>query len=87
MRRRDYDDAPRRGEEKISREPERGGGEREYRPRYALTPRERERERDAYERRYDPRVSEMFGRRGVDRLLDGTREGRRRRGDEGERRR
>jgi uncharacterized protein YndB with AHSA1/START domain len=75
-RRRDYDDAPRRDEERIRRE--RDDGEREHAPRYALTPREREREREAYERRYDPRVSEMFGRRGVDRLLDEPPDGRRR---------
>lgn len=79
-RRRDhYDDEPRRVEERISRAEERDGGERDSRPRYALTPRERERERDAYERRYDPRVSETFGRRGVDRLLDESPERRRRR--------
>jgi len=81
-RRRDYDDAPRRGEERISRASERDAGEREPGPRYALTPRERERERDAYERRYDPRVSETFGRRGVDRLLDEAPDGRRRGGRE-----
>ena len=79
VRRRDYDDAPRRVEERVSsRGPERDGAGREYGPRYALTPREREREREAYERRYDPRVSEMFGRRGVDRLLDEPPDGRRR---------
>jgi hypothetical protein len=82
VRRRDYDDAPRRVEGRVSRGPEREGGEREYEPRYALTPRERERERDAYERKYDPRVSETFGRRGVDRLLDESPDGRRRRGRE-----
>jgi uncharacterized membrane protein len=74
------EEARRRGE-LISRDE--AGGEREYSPRYALTPRERERDRDEYERRFDPRVAEMFGRRGVDRLLDAPREGRRRRGDEG----
>lgn len=52
--------------------------EGEYSPRYALTPGERERERDEYERRFDPTVSEMFRRRGVDRLLDERRDGRRR---------
>lgn len=81
-RRRDYDDAPRRDEERFSRGPERDDRDRDSRPRYALTPRERERESDAYERRYDSRVSEMFGRRGVDRLLDESPEGRRRRGRE-----
>jgi len=78
----DYDDAPRRDEERISRSSERDARERDYRPRYALTPRERERERDAYERHYDPRVSETFGRRGVDRLLDESPDGRRRGGRE-----
>ena len=78
----DYDDAPRRDEERISRSSERDDRERDYRPRYALTPRERERERDTYERRYDPRVSETFGRRGVDRLLDESPDGRRRGGRE-----
>ncbi|HEX7174711.1 MAG TPA: SRPBCC family protein [Pyrinomonadaceae bacterium] len=81
-RRRDYEDAPRRDEERIWRAPEREGGDKGSRPRYALTPRERERERDDYERRYDPRVSEMFGRRGVDRLLDEPPDGRRRGGRE-----
>ena len=83
-RRRDYDDAARRDEERISRAAERDARERDSGPRYALTPRERERERDAYERRYDPRVSEMFGRRGVDRLLDESPDGRRRGGRERE---
>ena len=57
----DYDDAPRREWRESVARAEREGGE--YEPRYALTPRERARARRYGE--YDPRVSEMFGRRGL----------------------
>jgi uncharacterized membrane protein len=80
--RRDEGAAPRR-EDRAPRRAETTARGREsewsdYSPRHSLTPRERERDRDEYERRFDPGVSEMFGRRGVDRLLDGRRDGRRR---------
>ncbi len=46
------------------------GGEEEYRPRYALSPRERERERGVERGAFDEGAAEMFRRRGVERLID-----------------
>lgn len=61
-------------------EPRRDGGrEDEYRPRYALTPREREREHGSGRGRFDEGVAETFRRRGVERLLDEEPRGGRRR--------
>jgi uncharacterized protein YndB with AHSA1/START domain len=74
----DYDEGRRREDarrhedvrgHRDARERDHDAGEEEYRPRYALTPRERERERGEV-RRFDPRVAERFQRRGVDRLMD-----------------
>lgn len=56
------------------------GGESDYRPRYALSPRERERERGVERGRYDERVASTFRRRGVERLLDDDSRGREGRG-------
>ena len=80
-RRGEYTDA-RRGDE--ARRREEAARDEEYRPRYALTPRERERERGEF-RRFDPGVAERFTRRGIDRLLDEP-PSRRWRDDERERR-
>lgn len=52
-------------------EDRRGRGEGEdFRPRYALSPRERERERGVERGRFDEGVAETFRRRGVERLID-----------------
>ncbi len=60
----------RRRVDEENKRPRREQREEEYIPRYALTPREREREHADVRREFDPRVSQIFKRRGVDRLMD-----------------